>query len=109
MIYKRLLEPAKLNGNFFQNIERAMDVREFRKLDLDMRILKDGTGGDFRVQHAVINEPDAYIDIPGALVVFGNGIGSHHISIDDFLGFIRVIGVGAAGDPVVLVDAIARP
>lgn len=109
MLYKRVLEPAKLNGNFFQNIERAMDVREYRRLDLDMRILKVGTGGDFRVQHAVINETDAYIDIPGAVVAFGNGIGSHHISVDAFLGFIRVIAVGATGDPVVLVDAIARP
>jgi len=109
MIYKRLLEPSKLPQNYAQPLDRAMDVREYEKLVLDMRVLKDGTDGSFSIFGAMVNEPEAYFRIDSTTVDFGSGAKSNPVTITDVPAFIRVMGENVTGEPICLVDVIGRP
>lgn len=106
--YIRLLDPRVLGAGDTQDSKDAFDGGGYSKLELQCRILKSGSAGSIKLQHAAVNEEDAYIDLGSASwVATGSG---GHISISNFLRFIRWAADGSvAGNPVVMIDLIAKP
>lgn len=105
--YHRLLDPRVLYSNDVQDLREAFDAGAFKTLEIDIRILKSGSGGNLKLQHAAVNEPGAYRDLNGTSVaVTGTG---NYVSVANFLRYIRWICDGAvAGDPVGLIDIVAK-
>lgn len=105
--YHRLLDPRAIVANDVQNIDQAFDAGAYDKLELQCRILKTGGAGNIKLQHAAVNEEDAYIDLGSASwLVTGSG---GHISISNFLRYVRWAGDNSVGGgPVAMIDIIAK-
>lgn len=110
--YKRLLDPRALSASTQSPDDGVLDLGAYRQLVLDARLLKVGTGtggGRVKIQHAAVNEPDAWRDLAGvSWVVDSTGTGGV-LEATVFLRYIRwVADASVAGAPVVLIDLIAK-
>lgn len=105
--YRRLLDPGTAKPDVFQELREAWEAGAFRVLEVHVRVLKAGTGGNIILQHAAVNEDDAYLDLAGSTTVL-TGSGAY-FTISSFLRFIRWrTDGGVAGSPVVMIDIIAK-
>ena len=105
--YRRLLDPSTAKATVFQELREAWDAGAYRVLEVHVRVLKAGTGGNIILQHAAVNEEDAYLDLANASTAL-NGQGAY-LTISNFLRFIRWRTDGAvAGSPVVMIEIIAK-
>lgn len=105
--YRRLLEPTGLGPNEKQRLEEAFDAGAHGTLELQGRILKTGSGGNLKLQHAAVNKEDAYLDLANTSWDLTTAGG--YISISSFLRYIRwVADGGVAGAPVAMIDIIAK-
>ena len=103
----RLLDPRVLGADDVQTLDLAFDGGAFSKLEIHVRILKSGSAGNIKLQHAAVNEEDAYIDL-GTATWAVTGTGSH-ISVSSFLRYIRWVCDGSvAGTPVIMIDIVAK-
>lgn len=105
--YVRLLDPRVIQANDVQDLKDAFDGGAYTKLELHCRILKSGSAGNVKLQHAAVNDEDGYIDLGNASWA-ANGSGGP-VSISNFLRYVRWVGDSAvAGNPVVTIDLIAK-
>lgn len=105
--YHRLLDTRAIGADEVQNLNEVFDAGAFSKLELQCRILKTGGAGNIKLQHAAVNEEDAYIDL-GSASWLATGTGGH-ISIANFLRYVRWVGDSSiAGAPVVMIDIVAK-
>lgn len=103
----RLLDPQVLSAGDTMNPERVYDGGGYKNLEIHTRILKAGSGGNIKLQHAAVNEPGAFIDLATATWA-ANGNGSY-VSISNFLRYVRWICDGAvAGGPIAVIDLVAK-
>lgn len=103
----RLLDPQVLSANDVMPVERVFDGGSYRVLEIHTRILKQGSAGNLKLQHAAVNEPGAFIDLAGASWVT-TGQGSY-VTVTSFLRFVRWVCDGAvAGGPIAIIDLVAK-
>ncbi len=114
-LYHRVLEPTVITTGYKTPKEDVLDAGAFTRGELQFRRLKDGTSAAtyLRVQHAAVNEDDAFIDAKdpsGAdlqVVLDNSAAGNKHMWCENFLRFIRLVAVGTVtGSPVVLADSV---
>ena len=110
--YKRLLNARTLTAGWEQPLEAAIDVGGFRRLEVQVRLVKVGTAGTLSLESAPVNEDDAYQAVAGSSVnLDGTGTtdGKKQVSIDAFFRFLRVVtDAQAAGGAVATVDVVAK-
>ena len=103
----RLLDPRVHGADDVQTLDLAFGGGAYSKLEIHVRILKSGSAGNIKLQHAAVNEEDAYIDL-GTATWAVTGTGSH-ISVSSFLRYIRWVCDGSvAGTPVIMIDIVAK-
>ena len=109
--YHRLTPQQTLVANQTQPASEVYDAGAFNHLQLQGRVLKAGTAGKLKLQHAAVNEPDAFIDVSGAewdLDQAGPS-GNVFITVDDFLRYLRwITDANVLGSPIALLDLIAK-
>lgn len=106
-LYVRLLDARTLTANFLPERDDAIDAGAYTTVHFDCRMLKVGSGGNVFVEHAAVNEPDAFRALAGATWAC-TGAGAY-VAVTGFLRFLRVRGDGAvAGAPVVILDLVAK-
>jgi hypothetical protein len=89
----------------------VLDVGPYRKLDVQLRLVKAGTAGTVWLETAPVNETDAWQQVGGSASMDGTGFtnGKKMVSSEDFYRFLRVVSDGAvAGSPVLTVDVVAK-
>lgn len=71
-------------------------------------MLKAGGNGTWKLQHAAVNEDEAFKDLAGGSVLL-NATDNHVLTIPSFLRYVRwVTDSAVAGDPLALADLIAK-
>lgn len=111
-MYVRLLDPQALSASKESPREQVIDFGAYKQLNVDVRVIKAGTGtaaGTIKLQHAAVNEPDAFRNLTNASwVIDSTGTGGY-LEITAFLRFVRwVTDSNVAGSPVVLIDVMAK-
>lgn len=105
--YRRLLDVRKLTANLTQPREQVWDAGAYAHLELHCRVLVAGSAGTVVVQHAAVNEEDAFRDL--ASFALSGGTPGGYTSTDHFLRYLRWRTDGAvAGDPSALIDVMAK-
>lgn len=106
--YSRFLPLQTLTANQTMPRDEVLDVGAYNKLQIQLRVLVAGSGGNVKIQHAAVNEPDAYKDLSGATVAL-NATTNQFVTVSDFLRYLRWVTDGAVtGSPAVLIDIIAK-
>jgi hypothetical protein len=107
--YKRLLAPTTLSASMQPPLEMIFDAGAFQTLEVEVRVLKAGSAGKIKLQHAATgDEPDSWIDLASATVDL-DAAGASYLHVASFLRYIRWVGDGSvAGSPVVQVDLVAK-
>lgn len=107
-MYQRILDPRALTPNDTTQREEVLDAGAYNTLQAQMRVLSAGSAGNLKLQHAAVNEPDAFIDIGGASVSLASTSNSL-VTVTNFLRFIRWFSDSAtAGSPIALIDVVAK-
>lgn len=100
-----LLRQTQLSGNFTQSAAEARDVLPYSTCVVQVWLEETLTGGqtvDVYLQHAAVDEDDAYVDLGSvAIASFNNLSSSPYLSpvTDPFARFLRVrveLGGGAS-------------
>ncbi len=104
----RLMEPMTINGDGDQPSWEAFDGGNYTQLNLLLRVLKAGTAGTLRIQHAAVNRDDAFVDLVGTAVSLA-GTGDTFVQVTAFLRYVRWrVDSGTAGSPMALVELVAK-
>ena len=109
--YVRLLDPTVLVASAKQDKEDALDLGAYTTLQAQVRVLEIGGAGPGNVylEHAAVNEPDAYVPIAGTNVLVTAGATGAVVPVTGFLRFVRwATDAGVVGAPVVLIDIVAK-
>ena len=75
-------------GAMSQELREAWDAGAYRELQLQMRVLSAGTAGTVELEHAAVNEEDAYTAISGTSTSLTSAANSFK-TVTAFLRFIR--------------------
>lgn len=106
--YLRILPITGLTASQKQANADIIDVGAYTTLEFQARVLKAGGAGNVFVEHAAVNEPDAFTALSGAtwsLSATSNTL----VSVTHFLRYLRwVTDSGVAGSPIALIDLIAK-
>lgn len=107
--YHRLLQYQTLTSSLSPTLAESFDAGAYTRLEVQARILVGGGGaGTVKLQHAAVNEPDAFIDIASASWTL-NTATNNYLSVTGFLRYIRwLASSGIAGSPAVVIDIIAK-
>ena len=106
--YKRILDPRVLTADMTQPATDIWDAGAYRTLEVQARVVKAGTAGYLKIQHAAVNEEDAFRDLTGGNVGL-SAVDNIYFSATGFLRYVRWVTDGAVtGSPVALVDVIAK-
>jgi hypothetical protein len=104
----RLMEPQSPAASTKQSRTEAQDFGAYRTLQVQPRVLKAGSGGNISLEHAAVNEEEAYTTISGTSVAL-NATSNTPITVSNFLRWVRWATDGSvAGTPLVLIDIIAK-
>ncbi len=107
-LFHRILDPQTISGDMDQGVFEALDAGNYKELDISIRVMKAGSAGVVRLQHAAINRDDAYIDLDGTNVNL-NATSDNFVQVTAFLRYIRWrTDTSTAGSPVVTIDVIAK-
>ena len=108
-MYRRLMEPTTLTASSAQVTSDAMDAGAYLRLEVEVRVLKAGTGsGNVFIQHAATNDEGSYLALASASWPV-NTAGTFYLSVTGFLRFVRWAGdASVAGAPVIQIDVIAK-
>ncbi len=105
--YWRILDLRKLTPSLEQPRDQYIDAGAFTHLEVDVRVVVAGTAGNLKLQHAAVNEPDAFRDIT-TLAWPLTGAGSF-LSTDHFLRYVRWVTDGAVtGSPQAIIDIVGK-
>jgi len=105
--YVRLLDPTVLVASSSQAKEDVVDLGAYTTLVAHVRVLKAGGAGNVFLQHAAVNEVDAWVTLAGTTVAL-NGTGGV-VSATNFLRYVRwATDALVAGAPVALIDIVAK-
>ena len=103
-----LMPPTSLEANQVQDPSRVVDLGPYRHLEVLIRVLSAGTGGNVKLQSNVRNEDDGWVDIVGV----SQGLGATATvqkSSANFFRFVRWVGdSGVGGNPVAQIDLVAK-
>lgn len=107
-LYHRLLPITSLTASQVQTRDEVLDIGAYRVLEIQVRVISAGTAGNLKLQHAAVNEPDAFKDLSGASFAL-TPASNQVMSISNFLRYLRwVTDNGVAGGPVALIDIVAK-
>ncbi len=105
--YWRVLDVRKLTASLEQPRDQYIDAGAFAHLEVDVRVVVAGTAGNIKLQHAAVNEPDAFRDLATMSWPL-TGAGSF-LFTDHFLRYIRwVTDAGLTGSPQVIIDIVGK-
>ena len=110
-LYKRLVDSRIITAKWTLAREEVLDVGAYRKLDVQFRLVKEGTAGTVWLESAPVNEADAWQQLGASASLLGTGFvnGKKQLSSEDFYRFLRVVSDGAVGgSPVLTVDVVAK-
>lgn len=106
--YHRLLDPTFMISNLEQRPDKIYDAGAYATIIAQFRILSGCTSGAIELQHAAVNEPDAFKSLgsPVSLITPDNIIEVY----SNFLRFIRwkVVGSVTGTAPNVLIDLVSK-
>lgn len=104
----RILAYQTLQASQVQARDEVLDAGAYRVLQIQARVLVAGTGGNVTLQHAAVNEPDAFQDLSGASWAL-NATSKNFATVTDFLRYLRwVTDAGVTGIPSAVIDIIAK-
>ncbi len=110
--YRRLLDVRTLAPNMSMREEDAWDAGAYTTLQTHVRLIKAGTGtaaGKLKLRHAAVNEPDAWVDLPGAEWVIDSTGAGGVLTISAFLRYISwYTDSNVAGGPIAVIDIVAK-
>ena len=112
--YVRLMEPMVLSGSKQSETERVADLGAYKTLEVEFLIFAQVDSGvtsfELKLQHASVNEEDAFVDLSGATVSLKTGATSH-VSVSNFLRYVRWVSILSGSittPPVVGIDIVAK-
>ncbi len=106
--YSRFLPLQTLSSTQTMPRDEVLDLGAYNTLQIQLRVLVAGSGGNVKIQHAAVNEPDAFKDLSGASAAL-NATGNHFVTVTNFLRYLRWVTDGSvSGSPAVLIDIIAK-
>lgn len=106
--YHRLLDARELQANLVQDRETVFDAGGYGHLELQIRVLAAGSGGKIKIQHAAVNEAEAFVDLDTIEQALGS-VANTALSANNFLRYVRwITDSGVGGNPVALVDLICK-
>jgi hypothetical protein len=106
--YRRLLEPRSFSSDENQPLFEAWDAGNFRVLEVDFCVLKTGTAGNLKLQHAAINVEESFIDI-ATISADLTASGHDYQEVTKFLRYVRwKVDGTVTGSPVAFIDIIAK-
>ena len=86
----------------------VVDAGAYTILEIQARVLKAGGAGNMALEHAAVNEPDAFTALTGASWAV-NATLNTHTTISHFLRYLRwSTDVGVVGGPVALIDILGK-
>ena len=107
-IYHRLMPQQAFAANQRPPKDEVLDLGAYRVVQVQTRILTAGGAGNLILEHAAVNEPDAFKPVPSMswpTVTPTNDFKT----INDFLRYLRWGGDGTvSGTPVALIDIVAN-
>lgn len=104
----RQLPVQTVIANLVQPREEVTDAGAYNKAQIQFRVLKAGSAGTVTLQHAAVNEPDAFKDVSGAQWNL-NATTNSFTTVADFLRYLRVVSdANVAGSPVAMMDIILK-
>lgn len=107
-VYHRLMPFQTLAATQTMPRDEVFDAGAYTKLQIQTRVLVAGSAGNVKLQHAAVNEPDAFKDISGASWAL-NATSNNFTTINDFLRYVRwITDNGVTGSPSVIIDFIAK-
>ncbi len=110
----RMLDAQTITPNLVQPRDRWTDLGAFRVLEVQVRVIKPGTGDNagavLKLQHAPVAEDDAFSDTPVSVRVDSTAPSLPvNIQVTSFSRFLRWVAGGAvAGAPVAIMDVIGK-
>ena len=106
--YTRLMDLSNLAASMVQDRNEVFDAGAYTSLFAHCRIAKAGTAGNVLLQHAMVNESDAYINLTGVTWAL-NGNGGLIVAVNAHMRYIRwITDGGVTGTPVALIDLIGK-
>lgn len=106
--YHRLLDARELQANLIQDRETVLDAGGHRVLEFQIRVLAAGTAGKIKIQHAAVNEAEAFTDLD-TIELNLSSLANSHQSANNFLRYIRwITDSGVGGNPVALIDMVCK-
>lgn len=107
----RVLHPQTLTASLIPPRHEVVDAGAYKSAEVQFRCLVAGGAGQAKLQHAAVNEPDAFKDISGAAwnLNAAGASGNQYLSVSSFLRYIRwVTDASVSGSPVALIDIIFK-
>lgn len=105
----RILDAQTLSASKSSPREQVLDLGAYKQLNVHGRILKAGSAGTLVLQHAAVNEDDAFVDLPDMSWDVSSTSNSSFEEASSFLRFVRWKTDGSvASSPVALIDIVAK-
>lgn len=105
----RLLDAQTLSASKASPTEQIVDLGAYTQLNVQCRILKAGSAGTLVLQHAAVNEDEAFVDIPDMTWTLSSTSNSSVEVATAFLRYVRWKTDGSvASSPVALIDIVAK-
>jgi hypothetical protein len=95
------LEARRFTGDWTQPPEDIVDAGAHTTLEVDVIVLKSGSGGNFVLEHASEPKDEAFQAVSGVSLAFTSAEGRYYFHVPNFLRYLRVKGTGVGGNPVV--------
>ena len=110
--YRRLLDVRGLSADQQMRDDEAWDAGAYTTLQVHVRLIKAGTGsagGQIKLRHAAVNELDAWVDLSGAQWTIDSTGAGGFLTISNYLRYISwYTDNNVAGDPIVVIDIVAK-
>lgn len=108
--YNLLLQATVTDGSA-QDLAEALDLGDFIELEILVRVLSAGDGEAplLQIQHAPVNEDDAFIDFPEAISVDLSVEGTTWVHVPHFTRWVRWRTAGTlTSSAMVTVHVVAK-
>lgn len=112
--YARILDAQALSANLIQPREKWLDMGAYGKLEVQVRVVKAGTGDNaaavLKLQHSPVMEDEAFSDTSVSVRVDSTAASTPtNIQVTSFSRYLRwVMGSAVAGSPVAIMDLVAK-
>lgn len=107
-LFKRIMPQQTFSANQRPPRDEVLDLGAYTKIQVQARIVTAGSAGNLILEHAAVNEPDAFKAVSGASWPV-TPVSNNFTTISDFLRYVRWGGdASVTGTPVALIDIIAK-